>query len=119
MYRKMLKSKIHRAVVTGSSLNYIGSITIDKDLLDQAGIKEYELVQVVNINNGARLETYAVKGAEGSGVIEMNGAASRMAEIGDRIIIMTYAYVEEPLPDQWQPCILLVNDQNQVEKILC
>ena len=119
MFRKLLKSKIHRAVVTGSDLNYVGSITIDKNLLEKAGIREFEFVQVVNINNGARFETYAVAGQPDSGVIELNGAAARLAQPGDRIIIMTYIYIEEPLPEEWQPTIVLVNDQNKVEEILC
>jgi len=119
MYRKLLKSKIHRAVVTGSELNYIGSITIDEMLLDKAGIREYEFVQVVNINNGARFETYAVAGERDSGIIELNGAAARLAQPGDRIIILTYGYSEEPLPEHWQPTIVLVNEKNRVEEILC
>ena len=119
MYRKLLKSKIHRAVVTGTDLNYEGSITIDKDLLDQADLHEYEFVQVVNITNGLRFESYIVLGEPGSGIIELNGAAARLAYQGDRIIIMSYVLVDEPLLDKWQPTILLVNDQNQVQEILC
>jgi aspartate 1-decarboxylase len=119
MYRKMLKSKIHRAVVTGCELDYVGSITVDKNLLEQADIREYEYVQVVNITNGARFETYTIAGERDSGMIELNGAAARLAQPGDRIIIMTYVYNEQPLPEIWQPTILLVNDHNQVEEILC
>ena len=119
MYRKLLNSKIHRAVVTGSELNYVGSITIDKNLLDKAGIREFELVQVVNINNGDRFETYTVAGQAESGVIELNGAAARLAQPGDKVIIMTYVYLEQPLPDKWQPTIVLVDDHNKIEEILC
>ena len=119
MFRKLLKSKIHRAVVTGSDLNYVGSITIDKNLLEKAGIREFEFVHVVNINNGARFETYTVAGLADSGVIELNGAAARQAQPGDRIIIMTYVHLEEPLPEKWHPTIVLVDEMNKIEEILC
>ena len=119
MFRKLLKSKIHRAVVTGSDLNYAGSITIDKNLLEKTGIREFEFVQVINIFNGARFETYVVAGQVDSGVIELNGAAARLAQPGDRIISMTYVHTEEPLPEEWETTIVLVNDQNKVEEILC
>jgi aspartate 1-decarboxylase len=119
MYRKMLKSKIHRAVVTGTDLSYEGSITIDRDLLDKAGIRKFEFVQVVNLNNGARFETYAICGEPGSGIIELNGAAARMAQPGDEVIIMSYLYAEEPLLDNWQPEIILVGAHNQIEEEPC
>jgi aspartate 1-decarboxylase len=119
MYLKMLRSKIHRAVITGTDLNYVGSITIDEELLKEANIMEYQYVEVVNINNGSRLETYVIKGEKDSGVIELNGAAARLAEPGDRIIILAHAYIEEPLQDNWAPKIILLNEKNQLEEILC
>ena len=115
----MLKSKIHRAVVTGTELHYEGSITIDKNLMDQAELREFEFVQIVNISNGHRLETYVVAGDPDSGIIELNGAAARLACVGDKIIIMAYVLVEEPLPKKWQPTILMVDDQNSVGEVLC
>ena len=90
MQRTMCKGKIHRATVTQANLNYVGSITIDVDLLEAADIYPYEKVQVVNINNGSRLETYTIAGARGSGVICMNGAAARLAAEGDTVIIISY-----------------------------
>lgn len=117
MYRKLLKAKIHRAVVTDADLNYDGSLTVDKALLDAAGICEFELVQVVDVESGARLETYAIAGEAGSGVIQANGAAARLVQTGDHIIIMNYALVEEPLPDKWNPCVVLVNEDNSIREI--
>ena len=116
MYRKLLKSKIHRAVVTGTELEHEGSITIDKSLLKQAGIKEFEYVQVVNLENGARFETYTLAGEPDSGIIELNSPAARLCHQGDRIIIMAHILVSEPLPENWNPTIILVNDQNQVRE---
>jgi aspartate 1-decarboxylase len=115
MYRKLLHAKIHRAVVTGADLHYEGSITIDTDLLDTAGIKPYELVQVVDINNGVRLETYVIAGERGSGVVQLNGAAARKVNVGDRVIIMAYTLVPEPLPADWQPTILLLDEHNRIQ----
>lgn len=119
MYRKILKSKIHRAKVTDSNLEYEGSITIDSDLLVKAGLVEYELVQVVNINNGTRFETYIMAGEAGSGKIELNGAAARLAHPGDRIIIMSYVMVNEEDLSDWKPTIVLVDDINRVKDVLC
>ena len=116
MYRKLLKSKIHRAVVTGTELEYEGSITIDNSLLKQAGIKEFEYVQVVNLENGARFETYTLAGEPDSGIIELNKPAAGLCHQGDRIIIMAHILVSEPLPENWHPTIILVNDQNQVRE---
>jgi aspartate 1-decarboxylase len=116
MYRKILKSKIHRGVVTGTDMNYVGSITIDRVLLKKADIREFELVQVVNITTGARMETYTMAGDPGSGVIELNGAAARLAQPGDKVIIMTYVYLEEPIPENWKPNIMLLNDHNQIQE---
>jgi aspartate 1-decarboxylase len=117
MYRTLLKAKIHRAVVTDANLDYEGSITIDADLLEAAGIREYELVHVVDIENGARLETYVITGEPGSGTIQLNGAAARLVNIGDHVIIMSYAQVPEPLPETWQPKIILVDENNRIREI--
>ena len=119
MYRKILRSKIHRATVTDANLNYEGSITIDQELLDKAGMLEYELVQIANINNGARFETYIISGDSGSGRIELNGAAARLAHPGDKLIIMAYELVGKEQLEDWKPTIVLVNDKNQVKEILC
>ena len=89
----MLKAKIHRATVTQAELDYVGSITVDMDLLEQAGILEYEKVQIVDVNNGSRFETYTIAGERGSGVMCLNGAAARMVQTGDKIILMAYAQV--------------------------
>ncbi|WP_368254692.1 aspartate 1-decarboxylase, partial [Clostridium paraputrificum] len=92
---KMLKGKIHRATVVQAELEYIGSITVDKDLLEASGILEYEKVQIVNINNGSRFETYTIAGERGSGLICLNGAAARCVQVGDKIIIMAYCNMDE------------------------
>ena len=118
MYRKLLKAKIHRAVVTEADLHYEGSLTVDKDLLDAADIREHEMVQVVDIDNGARLETYALIGEAGSREIKANGAAARLIHPGDRIIIMTYGYALDPELAHWQPKIILMNDDNSIKEIL-
>ncbi len=117
MYRKLLKAKIHRAVVTDADLHYEGSLTVDAALLDAAGIREFELVQVVDVENGARLETYTIAGPAGSGVIRANGAAARLLNPGDHVIIMTYAFVPEPLPEAWSPTIVLLDDANRIREI--
>ncbi len=119
MYKRLLKSKIHRARVTDSNLDYEGSITIAQDLLDQADLMEYESVQIVNLNNGARFETYIIAGEPGSGAIELNGPAARLAQVGDLVIIMAYGLVDENDLQDWKPIVLLVDDQNQVKEIRC
>lgn len=112
MYRTMMKSKIHRATVTEANLNYVGSITIDENLMDAADLLENEKVQIVNNNNGARLETYVIPGPRGSGVICLNGAAARLVQPGDTVIIISYALMaQEELKDH-KPTILFVNEQN-------
>jgi aspartate 1-decarboxylase len=116
-YRTLLRSKIHRAVVTAANIHYHGSLTIDADLLKASCIREYELVQVVDVENGARLETYAIAGPSGSGVIQLNGAAARLAAVGDHLIIMAYAQISEPLPDGWSPIIVHVNEKNQILEV--
>ena len=114
MQRTMCKGKIHRATVTQANLNYIGSITIDQDLLDAADIFPYEQVQVVNVNNGARLETYTIAGARGSGVICLNGAAARHAAEGDIVIIMSYGLYDEKEIRSLEPHIVFVDANNQL-----
>src|SRR5438093_5235100 len=114
MQRTMCKGKIHRATVTQANLNYIGSITIDQDLLDAADIYPYEIVQVVNVNNGARLETYTIAGARGSGVICLNGAAARQAAEGDIVIIMNYGQYDEKEIRLLVPHIVFVDEQNHI-----
>ncbi len=114
MWRTMCKSKIHRATVTGANLNYIGSITIDRLLMDKADILPYEKVQVVNNNNGARFETYAIPGEKGKGDICLNGAAARLAEKGDIVIIISYgAYSNEELIS-FKPEVLFVDTDNRI-----
>jgi aspartate 1-decarboxylase len=114
MLRTMCKGKIHRATVTQANLNYVGSITVDQDLLDAANIYPYEKVQVVNLNNGSRLETYTISGARGSGVICLNGAAARLTAEGDKIIIINYAQYTEEEIRTLVPQIVFVDDQNHL-----
>ncbi len=115
MYRTLLRSKIHRAVVTGADVDYEGSLTVDSALLEAADMREYEQVQVVDVENGARLETYLLAGPAGSGVIRSNGAAARLLYPGDHIIIMAFTLVPEPLPERWQPTIVQVDETNRIE----
>ena len=107
MYIEVLKSKIHRVTVTEANLNYMGSITIDEDLMDAANLLENEKVQVVNIDNGERLETYVIKGERGTGVICLNGPAARKACVGDIVIIMSYAMMDFEEARRFKPVILL------------
>jgi aspartate 1-decarboxylase len=113
----MLKSKIHRAVITEAKLNYVGSITIDKSLMDNANILEYEKVQIVDIDNGNRFETYAIAGDAGSGVMCINGAAARCVQPGDKIIIMTYCQINEEEAKQFKPTVVFVDENNNVTEI--
>ncbi len=108
----VVKSKIHRVKVTGADLNYIGSITIDEDLLDAANITEGEKVQIVNNNNGERLETYAIPGPRGSGEITLNGAAARKVAPGDILILITYAIMETTEAKSFKPALVFPNDDN-------
>jgi len=110
----MCKGKIHRATVTQADLNYVGSITVDQDLLDAADIYPYEKVQVVNISNGSRLETYTIAGARGSGVICLNGAAARLNAPGDLVIIMSYGQFEEREIRELTPHIVFVDADNRL-----
>ena len=111
---EILKSKIHRVKVTGADLNYIGSITIDKDLMDAANIIEGEKIQIVNNNNGERLETYAIPGSRGSGEITVNGAAARKVSIGDVLILITYASMSFEEAKNFKPNIIFPNEENNL-----
>ena len=114
----MLKSKIHRATITDADLNYEGSLTIDKELLDAVDLHPYERVMVYNINNGERFDTYAIEGQPGSGVIGLNGAAARKGLIGDQIIIVSYAFFSEEELNNYSPKIVLLNKSNKIKKWL-
>jgi aspartate 1-decarboxylase len=114
LYITVLKSKLHRAVVTDSDLNYVGSITIDEALMEAADIVPYEKVQVVNNNNGARFETYVIKGERGSGTICINGAAARLVQKGDVIIILSYAAVEKEKAAAVSPTVVLLEGRNKI-----
>ena len=113
----MLKGKIHRAVVRQAELNYVGSITVDTYLLDAAGILEYELVQIVDIENGNRFETYTIAGEPGSGMICLNGAAARMVSTGDKIIIMCYALMSPDEIAENPPKVVFVDDKNRITSV--
>ena len=114
MNRTMLKSKIHRCRITGSDLNYVGSITIDADLLDAADIREHEQVHVVDVDNGARFETYTIAGQRGSGEIKVNGAAARLVHSGDTVIVISYAAYDERELDTYEPKVVHVNADNEI-----
>jgi aspartate 1-decarboxylase len=114
MQRTMCKGKIHRATVTQANLNYVGSITIDADLLEAADIYPYERVQVVNVNNGSRLETYTIAGARGSGVICLNGAAARLAAEGDIVIIISYGQYDGQEIRSLEPRLVFVDTDNHI-----
>ncbi len=113
MRRRMMKSKIHRATVTDADLHYVGSVTIDRDLMDQADLLEYEQVAVVDVDNGARLETYVIEGERGSGSICLNGAAARLVTPGDRVIIISYAEYDRAELDGYEPTIVHVDRCNR------
>lgn len=117
MYLSMLKSKIHRATVTQAELNYVGSITIDENLMEAAGILEYERVHIVNVNSGSRIETYVIAGEKGSGVICLNGAAARSGQKGDIIIIMAYADMTPEEAKENSPKVVLVDENNNAVRI--
>lgn len=114
----MLKSKIHRATVTQSELNYVGSVTIDKNMMDAAGLMEYEKVQIVDIDNGARFETYVITGEPDSGCICLNGAAARCVHVGDKIIIMAYAQLLNDEIKMHRPNVVFVDENNKVKEIV-
>jgi len=118
MQRHMLKSKIHRATITEADLNYEGSLTIDKELMDAVDLYPFERVMVYNINNGERFDTYAIEGKPGTGVIGLNGAAARKGMLGDQIIIVSYAFFPEEELHDYSPKIVLLNRSNQIKKWL-
>ncbi|MGN1112651.1 MAG: aspartate 1-decarboxylase [Acutalibacteraceae bacterium] len=113
----MLKGKIHRAVIRQADLNYVGSITVDTELLEAAGILEYEMVQIVDIDNGNRFETYTIAGEAGSGMICLNGAAARQVSVGDRIIIMCYAQMSPEEAKTHKPYVVFVDDNNKIRTV--
>ena len=117
MFLNLFKSKIHRARVTEANLNYMGSITIDEELMVNAHILPNERVQVVDNNNGARLETYVIPGPKGSGVICLNGAAARCAQPGDTVIIMAYAWMDEAEARSWKPTVVMVDENNHAVEV--
>ena len=118
MFRTLLGGKIHRATVTQADLNYVGSITVDLDLLDAAGICVNEKVQIVNNNNGERWETYTIAGERGSGVVCLNGAAARLVQKGDIVIIMSYVLLSEPEIANHEPKVVLVDEHNRIRNII-
>ncbi|HEX8074877.1 MAG TPA: aspartate 1-decarboxylase [Thermoleophilaceae bacterium] len=114
MKRTMLKSKIHRGRITGSDLNYVGSITVDADLLEAADILEHEQVQVLDVDNGARFETYTIAGAPGSGEIKINGAAARLVHTGDTVIVVSYASYDRADLETYEPKVVHVDADNRI-----
>ena len=118
MFRTMMKAKIHRATVTEANLNYVGSITIDKKILDALDLLPNEKVQIVNNNNGTRLETYIIEGEPGSGVICLNGAAARLVQPGDVVIIISYAMMTDEQARTHQPKVAIVDENNQIVEII-
>ena len=118
MFRMMMNSKLHRATVTEANLDYVGSITIDSDLLDAAGMFPNEKVHVVNNNNGARFETYIIAGERGSGVICVNGAAARLVQKGDIVIILSYVYMSNEEAKEHKPTVLLMDKDNKIDEVI-
>ncbi|AEH47477.1 aspartate 1-decarboxylase [Parageobacillus thermoglucosidasius] len=118
MFRTLMNAKIHRARVTEANLNYVGSITIDADILDAVGMVANEKVQVVNNNNGARFETYIIPGERGSGVFCLNGAAARLVQKGDIIIVISYAIVPEEKIAQHRPKIAIMDENNRIQQLI-
>ena len=114
----MMKSKIHRATITMTDLHYEGSIAIDMDILDAAGIYPHEHVDIWNVTNGQRLATYAIEGERGSGEVMLNGAAARLAEPGDVIIVATFAHIEDDKAKDHKPTVVLMNDDNTIQKVI-
>ena len=118
MYRTMMKGKLHRARITEANLNYVGSITIDEDLLDAVDMLPNEKVQIVNNNNGARLETYVIAGERGSRVICLNGAAARLVQPGDTVIIISYAMLSEEELRDFKPKVAIMDEHNNIQQII-
>nr|MDH3154042.1 aspartate 1-decarboxylase [Bacillus licheniformis] len=117
MYRTLMSAKLHRARVTEANLNYVG-VTIDEDLLDAVGMMANEKVQIVNNNNGARLETYIIPGERGDGVVCLNGAAARLVQVGDVVIIVSYAMMSEEEAKTHKPKVAVLNERNEIEEML-
>jgi len=117
MQIEMLYSKIHRATVTEANLNYIGSVTIDKKLIKKAGLKVGQKVEIVNINNGERFSTYVIEGKKNSGIICLNGAAARKAEVGDKVIIIAYAMFHKKELKKFKPTVIFVDKKNKIKEI--
>ncbi|MDD4510107.1 MAG: aspartate 1-decarboxylase [Oscillospiraceae bacterium] len=117
MLLNMFKGKLHRATVTQADINYVGSITIDSALMEKAGILPGEKVQIVNLNNGERFETYTIKGEADSGIICINGAAARLVQVGDKVIIIAYALMDENEAKIFQPNVLVLDEKNRVIRI--
>lgn len=118
MQRLMLRAKIHRATVTEAVLDYEGSCAIDEDLLDAAGMREYEKIDIYNVNNGERFSTYIIKAPRGSGTISLNGAAARCAQVGDLLIICTYGPMTDEEADAYAPRVVLVTPENRIREVL-
>lgn len=118
MRRIMMKSKLHRATITQADLHYVGSLTLDRDLMDAADLLPNEKVQVVDIDNGARLETYVIPGARGSGVVCANGAAARLVHEGDKVIIISYADMDDAEARSFVPSVVLLGEDNRIERHL-
>ncbi|XEC92712.1 aspartate 1-decarboxylase [Paenibacillus tarimensis] len=118
MFRTMMKSKLHRATVTEANLNYVGSITIDEDLMDITDILPNEKVQIVNNNNGARFETYVIAGARGTGVICLNGAAARLVQPGDKVIIIAYAMMSDEEAKRHEPKVAIMDENNKPVRLM-
>lgn len=117
MTLSILKSKIHRAFITQAELNYVGSVTIDQDLIDAADLYEYEHVHIVNVNSGSRIETYVIAGERGSGMICLNGAAARAGQVGDPVIIMAYADMSPEEASSFRPKVVFVDENNKTVRV--
>lgn len=118
MFRTMMNAKLHRARVTEANLNYVGSITIDEDLIDAVGMAPNEKVQIVNNNNGSRLETYIIPGPRGTGVVCLNGAAARLVQEGDVVIIVSYVMVAEEKVKDHEPKVAILNEKNEIVQMI-
>ncbi len=117
MHVSMVRAKLHHARVTGADIEYVGSITIATDLLEQARMFPYEKVLVVDVDNGARFETYIIPGEAGSGTVQVNGAAAHLVNLGDRLIVLAFALVDYPPPQGWQPQVVVLDEQNRVASV--
>jgi len=118
MFVKVLRAKIHRATITHAEVDYVGSITIDRELLDATGILPGEAVLVADLTDGARFETYVIEGEPGSGIICINGAAARLVDVGDKVIVMSFAYVDPEKAGEVEPKVALVDEENALREML-